>query len=101
MHVHLARRLDLAEQLDAAAAVDEVEEDELAHVAPREHTAREAPRLLAFHVVLERVRLGVDGGDLVPVGKALGGHGDLTIAQAFGPSSGVRPWRTTENPFAS
>src|SRR5581483_9892361 len=40
MHVDLARSLDRAEKLDAAAPVDEVEEDELPHVPARHHASR-------------------------------------------------------------
>ena len=67
MHVDLARARRRAEQLDAAAAVDEVEEHELAHVAPREHAAGEPACLATFGLGLERVRLGTDGCDLVAV----------------------------------
>ena len=48
--VDLAGAVDRAEELDPARAVDEVEEDELPHVAAREHAAGEpalARRLLA------------------------------------------------------
>ena len=101
--VDLARAGLRAEQLDAAAAVDEVEEDELPHVAPRQHAAGEAARLGALGAVLERVGLGANGGDLVAVREALRGrgHGGLTIAQACGPSSGVSPSRTTAKPCDS
>ena len=104
MHVDLARARRRAEQLDATTAVDEVEEHELAHVAPREHSAGQPACLATLGLVLERVRLGSDGCDLVAVGEPLWQrppHGRLTIAQAFGPSSGVRPCRTTANPCDS
>ncbi len=104
VHLHLAGARGRTEELDPAAAVDEVEEHELAHVPAREHAAGEPALLRAFDAGLERVRLGVHGRDLVPVGKALGErlrHGRLTIAQAFGPFSGVRPSRTTPKPCAS
>ena len=71
VHVDGAGAVGGAEQLDAARAVDEVEEDELPHLAPREHAAREAALLGPLVAGLERAGLGVDGGDLVAVGKAL------------------------------
>ena len=61
-----------AEELDPAGAVDEVEEDELAHVAARHDAAGEAPRPRAPSApgssgsASARTR-----GDLVAVGKAL------------------------------
>jgi len=83
VHVDLAGARLGAEQLDPARAVDQVEEDELAHVAAREDAARESPGLGALFVRLQRLGFGADGYDLVAVGKTLGGrHGDLTIAQA-------------------
>ena len=76
VHVDLARALDRAEQLDPPAAVDEVEEDELAHVAARHHAAGEPALRLGGRAVLERLRLGADARDLVAVGEALRrGHG--------------------------
>ena len=85
--VDLARARLRAEQLDPAAAVDEVEEDELPHVAARQHAPGQAALLGAFDAVLERVRLGADAGDLVAVREPLRwrGHEGLTIAQALGP----------------
>ena len=52
-------------------AVDEVEEDELPHLAPREHAAGEPALLGPFLAGLERLGLGAHGRDLVAVGKAL------------------------------
>ena len=76
VHVDLARALDRAEQLDAPGAIDEVEEDELPHVAARHHAPGEPPLRLGRRPVLERVGFIPDGGDLVAAGKALrGGHG--------------------------
>jgi hypothetical protein len=60
-----------ADQLDAPAAVDEVEEDELAHVAPCHDPAGEPARRLGLRAVLERLRLRADRGDLVPVRESL------------------------------
>ena len=69
--------VDLArEQLDPPAAVDEVEEGDLPHLAPREHAAREAKRLrVVGGAGLDRVGDLADGRDFVPVGKALRQHG--------------------------
>ena len=100
--VDLAGARGRAQQLDAAGAVDEVEEDELPHVAPRHHAPGEAPRLGGLRPVLERLRLGAHGGDLVAVRIALRrafAHGRLTIAQACGPSFGVSPSRTVRKPW--
>ena len=101
MDVDLAGARERAEQLDPAAPVDEVEEDELPHVAAREHPARETALLGPFGAGLERCGLGADGGDLVAVRKALRRrrpHGSLTIAQACGPPAGVSPSSTTSKP---
>jgi len=76
VHVDLSGALDRAEQLDPAAAIDEVEEDELAHVSPRHHAAGEAALRLGGCAVLELHRLGAHRSDVVPIGKALRrGHG--------------------------
>ena len=71
MHVDLARALDRAEQLDPPAAVDEVEEDELAHVAARHHAAGEAALRVGGCAVVEWLSLGANARDLVAVGEAL------------------------------
>ncbi len=63
------------EQLDPAAAVDEVEERDLSHLAPRQDTAGEAERLrVVGRAGLDAVRDLTDCGDLVPVGEALRQH---------------------------
>jgi len=69
--VELAGVLHGAQELDPPRAVDEIEEDELSHVAPREHAAGETTRRLGLGSVFERLRLGENRGDLVAVGKAL------------------------------
>ena len=66
------RAVGRAEELDLPGAVDEVEEDELPVPAAAEDAPGEPPRLRALGPGLERVGLGADGRDLVPVGKALG-----------------------------
>jgi len=76
VNVDLAGALDWAEELDAAGAVDEIEEDELSQVTARQHAAREAPRRPGRLVIRERLRLRADGDDLVAVGEAFRrGHG--------------------------
>ena len=60
MHVDLARALDRAEELDPPAAVDEIEEDELAHVAARHHAAREPAFRLRGCAVLVLFGLGAN-----------------------------------------
>ena len=100
--VDLAGARGRAQQLDAARAVDEVEEDELPHVTPRHHAPGEAPRLGGLRPALERLGLGANLGDLVAVRIALRralAHGRLTIAQACGPSFGVSPSRTVRKPW--
>ena len=64
-----------ADQLDAAAPVDEIEERDLAHLAPR-HDAAGEPELLRFVLGarLELLGLRTDRSDLVSVGKALRQH---------------------------
>ena len=71
-HVDLARLRRLADHLDPARAVDDVEEDELAHVAPRHRPAGDPARRLGRLPCLERLALVPDRRDLVPVGEALG-----------------------------
>ena len=76
MELELARALGRADQLDAPGTVDEVEEDELPHVAARHDTAGEAPlRRVVGRAGFELLGLGADGRDLVPVGETLCGHG--------------------------
>ena len=101
VHVDRARTCLGSEQLDPPAAVDEIEEHELAHVAPRHHAACEPACLGALCSRFERLRFVVNARDLVAVGESLRRgqlrrayvvcHGHLTIAQAFGPPFGVWP----------
>jgi len=75
--VELSRPLCRADQLDAARAVDEVEEDELPHFAARHDPAGQPAlgRVVAC-TRLEPLGFGPDGRNLVPVGETLGsGHG--------------------------
>ena len=71
MDVDLAGARLGREQLDAPAAVDEVEEDELAHVAARHHATGEATRVGPFYPRLELLRLVAHARDLIPVGEPL------------------------------
>ena len=59
-------------ELDATAAIHEVEEDELAHVAPGHDPPGEPTILFLLGACVERLDLRADGGDLDAVGKALG-----------------------------
>ena len=71
VEVDLARDGDVADHLDAARAVDEVEEHELAHPPPRHRAPGEPPGRSELAPGLERLGLGPDRRDLVPVGEAL------------------------------
>ncbi len=75
VHVDLSGSVRRAEQLDPAAAVDEVEERQLPHVAAREYAAGQTALRLRLAAGLEVGRFGANGLDQVPVGKALRGHG--------------------------
>ena len=77
MKVELARPLCRTDQLDAARAVDEVEENELPHVAARHDPAGQPAlgRVVAC-TRLELLGFGPDGRNLVPVWETLrSGHG--------------------------
>ena len=58
-----------------AGAVDEVEEDDLAHVPAAHDPAGQAARRLRLGARLERLGLGADGRDLDAVGETLGQPG--------------------------
>ena len=81
----------LAEELDAAGAVDQIEEGQLAVLPPRHDATREAPLGLAFLARLETLRLGADGSDLVPVGEAFCSHAWILSSVPLLPFSGCRP----------
>ena len=70
--VDLAGLRRLADHLDPARPVDDVEEDELAHVAARHRTARDPAGRGGRLACLERLALVPHRGDLGPVGEALG-----------------------------
>jgi hypothetical protein len=69
--VDLARPARVAEELDAARAVDEVEEHELAVSSAGHDTPGDAARLVGLGPGLERGGLLADGRDLDAVGKPL------------------------------
>ena len=74
----------VAHELDAARAVDEVEEDELAHLAARHDAAGQAAGVLSLLARLERIGLRADGCHFVPVGKALGScHGRASLVRVL------------------
>jgi hypothetical protein len=56
--------------LDAAAAVDEVEEHQLPHVSAGEDPAGEAVLVGALGFRVEQIGLGANGRDLLPVREA-------------------------------
>ena len=60
------------EQLDLPGAVDEVEEDELPHVAPSHDTSGDAPSLAGLLARLDLIGVDPNGRNLLPVGKSLG-----------------------------
>ena len=73
--VDLAGALDRAEELNPAAAVDEVEERQLPHVAARQDAARQAALGVGLCAGLETRGFLADARDLVAIGEALGrGH---------------------------
>ena len=69
--VDLAGLGRLADHLDPARPVDDVEEHELAHVAARHRAPRDPAARFGCLAGLERLALRSDSGDLVPVGEAL------------------------------
>ncbi len=71
MNVDVPGPTDVAHELDSPRAVDEIEEDELPHLATCHDAAREAPLQLQLSAGLERLDLGPNGRDVVPVGEAL------------------------------
>ena len=71
-----AGRVPAQEELEPARAVDEVEEHELAHIASGHDPARDTAAVTRFGARLGGLGLGLDDGDVDPVGIALGGgHG--------------------------
>src|SRR5262249_50234975 len=83
------RAARVAEQLDPARAIDEIEEDDLPELAPRHHAARDVARVGGLDARLQLFSLGADNGDLVRVREALRqGHrrASLTSANVFGVS---------------
>ena len=72
VQVRVARRARRGrEQLDAARAVDEVEEDELAQVSSGHDAAGEAIGVFALYAGVDEVRLSAGYRDLDTVGKSL------------------------------
>ena len=71
VHVDLARTARVAHELDTSGAVDEVEEDELSHLAAGHHPAGETPRILELASGLDSVGCGAKVGNCVPIRKSL------------------------------
>jgi len=78
-HVDLAGLRRLADHLDAAGAVDDVEEDELAHVTARHRAARDPAARLRRLTRLERLTLLRTAAISARSGKRLGGVAELVI----------------------
>ena len=78
----------VAHELDSPRPVDEVEEDELPHLAPRHDAPREAPRLFEFAAGIDLVGRGANVADRVSIGKPLRSrHG----GQPIRPRAASRP----------
>src|SRR5919197_2194547 len=71
VEVDLAGAARVAEQLNPPPAGDEIEENELAHLPPGHHPARQAALLARFCPGLELLRLRPDRGYLFAAGKSL------------------------------
>ena len=71
MHVHVADPAGVAHELHASRAVDEIEEDELAHLAARHDAAGEAPRLVELGSGVDPVGRCPNVGDGVSIGEPL------------------------------
>ena len=101
--VDLSGPLHVAEELDAARAVDEVEKDELPHVAPAEHPSGEPALRGSGLAVRERLRLRADECDLVAVAEVLGrAHARESRAppNSHGRGCAKRTTDRAEEPFA-
>ena len=72
--VDRARPRRVAEELDATAAIDEIEEDELPHFPTSEHTAGRANLLLRLGPRLERLGRLTHLGERDGAGEALRRH---------------------------
>ena len=71
MDVDVADAAGVAHELDAPGAVDEVEEDELPHLAARHDATGETPRLVELASGVEPLGRGANVRDRVPIRKAL------------------------------
>ena len=81
IQAHVADLVRTNEQLDASTAVDEVEEHQPAHVAPRHDAPGKTARRRSLGLGLERVRLGANRGDLVPVRETLRQRHRASVSQ--------------------
>ncbi len=95
VNVDVARASRIAHELDAPGAVDEVEEDELPHLAPRHDAAREPHRPVELGAGLEILGRGANVGDRDAIGKALRRHQGETLSGCAGRSPRVRSARRT------
>ena len=71
MDVDVTDASGVAHELDPPRAVDEVEEDELAHLAPRHDATCEPARVLELAARLDRLSRSTNVRDLVPIGEPL------------------------------
>ena len=78
--VDVAGASRVAHELDAPGAVDEVEEDELPHLAPRHDAAREPLVPSSLGAGLELLGRGANVGDRDAIGKALRRHQGETLS---------------------
>ena len=77
IYVRQRDAVGLAEELDPARTVDQVEEGQLPVLAPGHDAPGEASLLVALLVRLEPLGLGAHGRDLVPVRKSLRQHAGI------------------------
>ena len=90
MDVDVADAPGVAHELDAPRAVDEVEEDELPHLAPRHDAPSEAPRFLELTAGLDLVGRCAYVDDGVAIGEPLGSrHGGQPIRPRAASQSGM------------
>ena len=98
--VDLARRRRLADHLDAPGAVDDVQEDELSHVATGHRPTRDSTGRVSGLTCLERLALVPDRRDLVPIGEALRwsgiGHRGIVRGNLTDASPATAAWRQAE-----
>ena len=96
--VELARHRGVADHLDPPGAVDEVEEDELPHLATCHRATGDTPRRAGVAARCERLRLRPHRGDLVPVGEALRRRHRRDRTHPLDPERSVPAWARATGP---